>query len=564
MTLSVSATSSAGPITSVTVNAGAIGGSTAQSLVQSNGTSLFTNTLVAVTGSFPTNLSLVVTAQDNAGNSNTGNLALTVIGPTVVWNGGAMPDNTWSNVLNWAGGLAPAAGEQVTFAGTVNTSVDMETNYTINNLTFDVTAGSFTITNLADTLTLDAGSVVANNSANPEIVGVPIVLGGALTLVANTAAGNLVLSNTVSGSGALTSAGAGTNILSGANTAYTGAITISNNNTLVIGGGGQLGATGNIAGSNVGALGTGGIYAQNIVDNGLLIYNSTGNQQISAGTISGTGGLLVSSGTLTLGNGAANGETYTGPTVVGDGSGTPAVLYLDFNNPATGGLDTSSSLTINNGGHFIDFYSCSGAGYNSAVGTMPITINAGGTLDVSSLFTVSGSGFSGHLPGVLTLNGGTVSNNAAYMQKYGGWELQSKCVVNGGTNTSFISDPQFIPAQTGGTVFVINGGTNQTIPGVDLEVNGALTSANGTADTGIIVMGNGVMRLDGLNTYINSTTISNGATLILGTGGQLNTVTTSTDFGSANGRRQRAKRPARRHGLYRLLFRQHHQQRHLH
>ncbi len=42
------------------------------------------------------------------------------------------------------------------------------------------------------------------------------------------------------------------------------------------------------------------------------------------------------------------------------------------------------------------------------------------------------------------------------------------------------------------------------------------------------------MRLDGLNTFSKFLSISNNATLILGVNGQLNTVGSTTSFGSAN------------------------------
>jgi hypothetical protein len=272
----------------------------------------------------------------------------------------------------------------------------------------------------------------------------------------------------------------------------------------------------------------GGNYTPNLTDNGTFLYDSTNGLNM-LGVISGSGGLTLNSGVLTLGAGGANGETFTGPTVVNGGT-----LQLNYNNPSLGGLNTSSSLTINKGGRVAALWSSANSGYSAAIGVLPMTINAGGVFDVSPLNTVSGSGFSGHITGVVNMNGGAISNNAAYFQQYGGWYMQNTINVNGGTNTSIIADPEFVPAQTGGLILNVTAGSNQTIPGIDLEVSGAFASTWGNNDTGFILMGNGVMRMDGRNTSTNGTistmTVSNGATLILGVNGQFNSLNKSNSF----------------------------------
>ena len=98
----------------------------------------------------------------------------------------------------------------------------------------------------------------------------------------------------ISGSGTLTQAGAGTTILTGANT-YTGTTTISAG-TLQIGSGGTAGT-----------LGTGAV-----TDSAALIFNETDSNTV-ANVISGSGTLTQAGSGTTILTGA---NTYTGTTTI--------------------------------------------------------------------------------------------------------------------------------------------------------------------------------------------------------------------------------------------------------
>jgi autotransporter-associated beta strand protein len=111
----------------------------------------------------------------------------------------------------------------------------METAYSIGALTFSNNAGLFNLTNAVTVLTLTGG--ITNNSANTQILSGPVTLSGVQTF--NAAAGNITLTNIVSGSG-LTVVGANTVTLSGNNN-YTGATTV-NGGTLVLSGSNTVGA----------------------------------------------------------------------------------------------------------------------------------------------------------------------------------------------------------------------------------------------------------------------------------------------------------------------------------
>jgi fibronectin-binding autotransporter adhesin len=119
---------------------------------------------------------------------------------------------------------------------------------------------------------------------------------GAVETLVSAGATN-ILSGIISGNGTLQQSGAGTAILTGANT-YTGITTISAGTLQV----------GNSAAA--GSLGTG-----NVVNNAILAFNRTDAVAV-ANQISGTGAVNVNSGTITL-QGA---NTYGGITTVNNGA----------------------------------------------------------------------------------------------------------------------------------------------------------------------------------------------------------------------------------------------------
>ena len=332
-------------------------------------------------------------------------------------------------------------------------------------------------------------SVMFSNSLHDYTISGAGAIGGvgALTL-SGTGTVTLNISNTFTGA---VTVGAGATLnLNGPNT-YAGTTTIGTGATLAIGGGGNLGN---------------GTYAAAISDNGTLNFNST-TAQILTGSISGTGGVTVSGGTLTLGNDSLADEAYTGPTMVANGS-----LILNFPNAGTGGIYMSSGLTINNGGTVAAMQSSALEGYTAATPYLPVTINAGGTLT-----TTNTTNYGGHLYGVLNLNGGTLAMSGTASTLYAGWEINNQINVNGGTATSTLSAQQMGPQQSGGTVFnITSGGVSQTTPGVDLIVTGTFTNCSDAADTGIILTGNGVMALaGGSNDIVHGITIGSGTTLLL-------------------------------------------------
>jgi len=268
---------------------------------------------------------------------------------------------------------------------------------------------------------------------------------------------------------------------------------------------------------------------------------------------SGTGGpltlagastpvILVNNGTATVGSILAGSDgliktgdgtlvlmaknIYTGSTTVSAG-----ILVLNVPNDGQGALAWSGNLTINAGATVRMDNNNSLIGYNAPVGSMPVTINAGGTLTTLGS-AQSGAGADGHLRGPLILRGGTLTTDGTGINStFGTWDLDAGVVVEGGVNTSVIACRYAIPSQAGGTVFDVEDGG--TLSGVDLLVSGTLDTGSSLADTGIIKLGTGTMLLAGKNTFARPTIVNEGTLLVNGetAGGSAVTVQTGGTLG---------------------------------
>jgi autotransporter-associated beta strand protein len=147
----------------------------------------------------------------------------------VVWNGGGS-DNNWTTTNNWVSGAPPVAGDFVMFAGTAQLVNNMDASYSLGSLTFSNNAGSFTLTNAANTLELNGG--LTNNSTSTQTINVPISLN--TTQAINAAVGNLVFGQNINNNGkTATFAGSGNITLTGMLTG-SGGVVKSGSGTLTI------------------------------------------------------------------------------------------------------------------------------------------------------------------------------------------------------------------------------------------------------------------------------------------------------------------------------------------
>ncbi|KAB2658097.1 hypothetical protein F9K94_07830 [Brucella tritici] len=389
--------------------------------------------------------------------------------------------------------------------GSISTSSGVTNNGTLafnrsDVIAFDkVVSGTGVLTQMgAGTLTLSGGNTytggtnfnagvisVANNSNLGATSGGLNFNGGTLRLSAafdnaravtlgtgggtiETVTGDSTFSGAISGTGKLTKTGAGTMILTGADSA-TGSTSIMAG-VLQIGNGGTTGSiTGNIANS------------------ASLVFNRS-NDLIYAGVISGTGTLTKSgAGTLTL-TGDSN---YSGATTISAGT-------LQVGSGGTTGWLNSNAVTNNGTLSFNRSDNKTYAGNISGSGS--VVKSGAGTLILSGTNTFAGG---------TTISGGTLQ--VASDDKLGA--SNGAVTLDGGTLNlagTITSGRAFSITSNNGT---IDTGTNtDTLNGI-IGGAGALTKVGG-----------GTLVLTGANTYSGGTTISTG-TLQLGSGAAAGSIT---------------------------------------
>lgn len=450
-------------------------GGTSVTLVRSNTSSLYTNTIVIPSTAAPGNITLTATVTDSTPLTGSAAVALNIVTSTEVWDGAGANQN-WDTSPNWASGAAPGlVGDSVVFAGAAGLAPNMDNNYSVASLTFSNNAGSFNIGSANNSsLTISSGGVV-NNSASAQTIGVPVTLTSVQSI--NAASGDITIS------GALTDNG------SGLSKTGTHALTLSGNNTIT---GPALIAAGtlNLAGSASPSYTTVGSAAGNAVMNlsgsssltaaNLFVGNVGGAVSAvyqTGGTVNlsgGTGDLLnlgnwtgsygyynASGGTINVNGISIGGESN--PNVwppQGTGDGILDVNGATINNvgwivlargggPNTGILNMwSGSLTFAGGGLACN-WELSDEDQTSIINVM------GGTLSS----TTQGVYFRSTDVGILNLNGGVLSTTTV--------NGPGTVDFNGGTLQATAAGGSFLSANAayvyGGGATIDNNGNAITI-----------------------------------------------------------------------------------------------------
>ncbi|ABS15584.1 autotransporter-associated beta strand repeat-containing protein [Brucella anthropi] len=379
----------------------------------------------------------------------------------------------------------------------------------------DTAGGSYDISAAGGNQTIESLSGVSGTS----------VLLGPNTLTFGNATSQ-TFAGTINGTGGIVKQGSGTQILTGTNI-YTGGTTI-NAGKLALGAGGALAAAGSV---NLGASGA-----------GFDISGAGSNQTI--GALSGVAGTSVTLGPNTLSFGDATNQIFAGTI-----SGTGGIVKQGIGTQIlTGANDFSGGTNFAAGGIVV--------GNDSAFGRGGITVNGNAQLDNSASVslansinvtggaTLSVNGSNGlTLGGVISGGGGLTKNGAATLMLGGSNTYTGGTTINSGTLMI-----------TSGGALASTGAMNLAGAGAALDISaavssqsiGELTGAAGTSIAmgansltlggaanatfggtiggmgGITKTGWGRQTLTGTNTYTGGTTI-NAGTLALGAGGALAT-----------------------------------------
>jgi len=467
--------------------------------------------------------------------------------------------NTFSGATNVNSGGSLSVNSSAALGGAGS-------SLTLNNGTL-TTTNSGLFTNGARAITIGAGGGTININSTGTF--------GTGQVFINT-------NNTLLGSGALTITGNGTLGSSGAGNFRVGSTNTFNGSiTLQSGGSFEYGVANAVASTTTVSLGNEGEIISNnnavplnvSVDGGTNSVLSFANG--NAGNFSG-GVTLNANGTVALRDwynpavvrsGTISGVVSgTGGVIVNSGTGAGGTLTLGGVNTFTGDItaNSSSNITIGaagrlgsgsyagniamNGGTFTYGGSSSqtlsgvisGAGgvYASGSGTLSLsgantftgktTINAGGVLSVSSLNSVSGGSSSSSLGAPTTVANGTidmtgVGGNGTLI--YTGSGETTDRVINlaaganaglsavidqsGSGNLKFTSNLTATGAQT--HTLVLKGSTSGTG-----EIAGAIVDNSGTNKTSVTKEGTGSWNLTGNSTYTGATTVSAGTLFVNG------------------------------------------------
>ncbi|MFD1474728.1 beta strand repeat-containing protein, partial [Ancylobacter polymorphus] len=328
---------------------------------------------------------------------------------TLIINGTVTGGNGGTAGTGFTNGSAGAGGSGIwgqNIAVTVNSTGSVSGGLGGDGVT---RADALTFTGGTNTLTLETGATLTGG----------IVVATDATTLEFAQATDVTLSNVISGDGSISKTGAGTLLLTGANT-YSGGTSVN---------------AGTLAGTTTSLQG-------DIVNNASLVFDQTTNGTYS-GALSGYGSLTkTGTGTVTL---TASNSSYTGAVTISAGT-----LALS----GSGSLSTASSVTVGKGtldisattaGATIKDLSSSDSEARVVLGSQTLSVT---TLNLNTFAgVISGSGgltVSGTLPSGLILTGentylGTTTVNGALAIGFNSasGSVAGDIVVNAGGGVAF-------------------------------------------------------------------------------------------------------------------------------
>jgi fibronectin-binding autotransporter adhesin len=461
--------------------------------------------------------------------------------------GGADRTFTIASDTLTASGILSAGSVTKAGAGTLNLNG-------VNTYAGGTTLGTGTL-GVGDNAALGGGQLSVTGNATLAALAADralanaISLAGGTTLALDTSAANLTLDGIISGAGSLSKTVAGTSLLNGGNT-YSGGTTLSagkigigNNSALGTGGltvtGGTLFASGadrsvandialdgDVTIENGGAPGRQLTLGGGVTLSGNRQINTVGNTRLNIGGVIGdagggrsltffsddgtgmlhllaantyTGGTVLSSGTLGIGDNAALGTGQLGVT----GNSTLAVLTADRTLTNALSLGGGTTLTVDTSAANMTINSViGGAGALGKAGGNTLTLNSANTYAGG---TVLGGGILG-ISDDAALGGGqlSVTGNATLAALTADRTLANTLNLGGGTTLAL--DTSAANLTLGGVISGAGGLAKNTA--------GTLTLSAANTLTGDTTLGAGTLILGG---QVNGNVIVNGGTL-MGTG----------------------------------------------
>jgi fibronectin-binding autotransporter adhesin len=345
--------------------------------------------------------------------------------------------------------------------------------------------------------TLTAGTLQVGNGGTTGTLGSGAVTDNA-SLVFNRQ-DNLIVANTITGTGSFTQAGVGRVTLTGNNSYDT---TIVNGGTLRIGNGGANGT-----------LGTGAV-----ADNGDLQFNRSDTLTVP-NLISGIGNLTdIGSGTIILtgDDTVADATVFGGTLQLGDG-GTSGALSL------TGQVNDSGTLVFNRSDTVTVPYPITAVGAVIQAGTGTVILLGNNAYSLTTTIEagtlqIGNGGITG------TLGSGSVTANASLVFDRGDTIMVANTISGSGTLTQAGTGTVILTggntytgttAISAGTLQVDNGGTTGTLGSGDVTDSGALVfDRSDTITVGNAISGSGSVALVSTGTLILTGNNSYGATAI--------------------------------------------------
>jgi fibronectin-binding autotransporter adhesin len=447
--------------------------------------------------------------------------------------------NTLSGVISGAGGFNQyGAGTTILAATDTYTGPTTASAGTVQIGTG--TAGSVSSSSVLSTTGGATGGTLAFNEVNGTTVASNIADNGAAVGGAENSGNTNTLSGVISGTGGFNQYGAGTTVLTGADT-YTGPTTVSNG-TLIVGNG----TAGSINGASAIGVGAGtgngtlvfdeatGSIITNTIDDENIVSGGEGSGATNtlSGVISGAGSFSQIAAGTTILNAT---DTYTGGTSVQAGT-------LQIGDGTSGSI-ANTSMAIVSSGATLAFDQANGSSFGSSSQYLIDSGTVTGVEGAGITNTIASPIVNGTVPGSVTQTGGgtTILTGA---DSYTGATTASAGILQIGNGTSGVVSASSALSTTGTGSLAFDEANGNTISNAIANNGAAVVGAEGTGITntlsgvisgakGFTQSGPGTTVLSGVNTYSGVTAVNSGKLRVTGSTGAGSTVTVGNNTSAA-------------------------------